>query len=146
MLDRIKEIEFKKVGDNVLMYHMGQELALYIGMNKIEVAERYFRRPILPKWKMEKVVYQDLPVSKLKLSENLPHQCKCGEVCDGQLFLHHLQIKHRSICPAGTLLNAWPHRFWLPWYDDRNFLRFHNTVGRPPNYIKAGPPWIDESI
>ena len=126
------------------MSHMGQELAVYFSKWKFEYAERFFK-PILPKWKMEKVIFQDLPLTKLKISENLPHQCKCGEVCDGLELLYHIQTKHRSISPAVTLINALPHRFWLIWYDDRNFVRFTNTKGIP-NYISASakPSWTME--
>ena len=119
---------------------------MYTGSKKIELAEMFFRRTILPKWKMEKVIYQDLAVSKLKISENLPHQWeKCVEVCDSLHFLHHIQTSHGCICPAGSLINGWPHLFWLLWYDDRNILRFHNKVGTQ-NYIKAKLPWIDWTI
>ena len=75
MLDQLKAMEFKKDGENVTMFHKGQELAMYIGSKKIEWVERFFKRPILQKWKMEKVTYENLPVSKLKISENLHHQC-----------------------------------------------------------------------
>ena len=120
MLERLKTIEFKKDGENVIMFHIEQELAIYTGAKKIEWAERFFRRPILPKWNIEKVIYQDLAVSKLKISENLPHQCgKCGKVYDGLHFLYHIQTSHGSICPAGSLINGCPHRFWLLWYNDR---------------------------
>ncbi len=143
-LDRMKEIEFVKKGDEIMMKHLGQELAMHIGKYNFEWAERYFRKPILPKWKMEKVIHEDLPMVKLKISNILPHQCsECGEVCDGKEFLYHLQIKHRSICPAGSLINAWPHRFWLLWYDDKNYIKFMETRGNP-NYIRAKPPWLTE--
>ena len=62
-LDRMKEIEFVKKGDEIMMKHLGQELAMYIGKYKFEWAERYFRKPILPKWKMEKVIHLDLPMA-----------------------------------------------------------------------------------
>ena len=68
MIDRLKTMEFKKDGENVIMFHMGQEFAMYSGSKKIEWAERFFRRPIRLKWEMEKVIYQDLVVSKLKIS------------------------------------------------------------------------------
>ena len=48
-LDRMKEIEFVKKGDEIMMKHLGQELAMYIGKHNFEWAERYFRKPILPK-------------------------------------------------------------------------------------------------
>ena len=64
----MKEIEFVKKGDEIMMKHLGQELAMYIGKYKFEWAERYFRKPILPKWKMEKVIHEDLPMVKLKIS------------------------------------------------------------------------------
>ena len=75
MLDQLKAMEFKKDGENVTMFHKGQELAMYTGSKKIEWVERFFKRPILQKWKMERVTYENLPVSKLKISENLHHQC-----------------------------------------------------------------------
>ena len=48
-LDRMKEIEFIKKGDEIMMKHLEQELEMYIGKYKFEWAERYFRKPILPK-------------------------------------------------------------------------------------------------
>jgi hypothetical protein len=36
MLDQLKAMEFKKDGENVTMFHKGQELAMYIGSKKIE--------------------------------------------------------------------------------------------------------------
>ena len=49
MLDQLKAMEFKKDGENVTMFHKGQELAMYIGSKKIEWVERFFKRPILQK-------------------------------------------------------------------------------------------------
>ena len=144
VVDSLKEIEFKKKGGNIVMCHKGQELAIYFNKLKFEYTEKFFKT-IIPKWKMEKVIYQDLSVTKLNISKNLPHQCKCREVCDGRELLYHIQIQYGRICPAGTLINTWTQRFWLIWYDVRNFVRFINTKGIQ-NYIKADPPWTkDES-
>ena len=58
---------------------------------------------------MEKMVYEENPIAKLRLSEYLPHQSgKCGEVQDGLKFLDHLMIEHLGMCPAGSITNAHP--------------------------------------
>ena len=36
VVDRLKEIEFKKKGENIVMSHMGQELAVYFGKWKFD--------------------------------------------------------------------------------------------------------------
>ena len=53
------------------MFHKGQELAMYIGDKPFQEAKRGFERPRLPKWKMEKAIYEDIPRRKLKLSDYL---------------------------------------------------------------------------
>ena len=140
--DRIKEVEFRKEGEDYIMSHMGKDLGIYFGDYKFEYAKGGFTHIQLPKWKMEKKIQQDIQVREVKLSKYLPHQCgDCGEVLNGWAFLHHLQHVHRGYCPAGSLINANPYRFWILWYDDRNFVRFTTTIGKP-SYIKADPPWI----
>lgn len=135
------EVEFKEKGGKHYMFHKGQELAMYIGNKPFQEAKRGFERPRLPKWKMEKAIYEDIPRRKLKLSDYLPHQCgKCGEVLDGHTFLSHIDSQHNGFCPTGSLINASPYRYWLLWYNDENFLRFREN--RNPNYIKADPPWL----
>ena len=139
-LDLYKQMEFKKEGNKHIMSYNGIELALYIGDYPFDKAKRGFERPILPKWKMEKKILTDLPSKNLKISDYLPHQCgKCGEVINGHKFIDHLNVNHKGWCPAGTLINATPFRYWLLWYDDRNFTRF---MQNSRNFIKADPPWI----
>ena len=54
-------------------------------------------------------------------------------------------ISHRAwtqrLLSHRKMINANPYRFWILWYDDRNFTRFTTTI-RKPSYIKAVPPWI----
>ena len=59
--DRIKEIEFRKEGDNQVFTHLGY----YFGDYKFEFAKRGFSYCQLLKWKMEKKIYEDLPSVKL---------------------------------------------------------------------------------
>ena len=124
------------------MKHKETDLAVYIGEYKFSYAKRGFERPALPKWLMEKPITTDIPIKKLKYSNYLPHQCGIdGEVIDGFNFGVHCDTKHRGYCPKGSLINASPYRYWLLWFDDRNFGRFMNTIG-DPQYIKAPPPWV----
>ena len=91
---------------------------------------------------MEKKIVMDLPSKKLKLSDYLPHQFgKCGEVINGHKFLAHLNHEHRGYCPERSLIDGSPFRYWLFWYDYRNYERFTKTV-RKPQIIRADPPWI----
>ena len=143
MIDRMKQVVFKKdkLGRHILV-HKEQELAVYDGDYVFTKAKKGFERQILPNWKMEKVIQKDTAAKFLKLSDYLPHQCfKDGEVCNGFKFLDHLYSEHRGICPAGSLINASPYRFWLIWYDDENYERFTKTIG-DVNYVHAEPPWI----
>lgn len=139
--NRMKEITFREEKGDHILVHKGQDLAVYIGDLPFENARRGFDPPRLPKWKMEKAIHEDIQISKLKLSDYLPHQCgKDGEVFDGHKFLTHCQIEHRSWCPSGSLINASPYRYWLLWYNDENYLRFMNWKGEI-QYKKADPPW-----
>ena len=90
---------------------------------------------------MEKPITTDIPLKKLKYSI-IFHICRLdGEVIDGIKFGIHCETKHRGYCPKGSLINASPYRYWILWFDDRNFWKFMNTVG-DPQYIKAFPLWI----
>jgi hypothetical protein len=141
-LDRFKEVEFRLVNGEMIMNHKGTDLAVYIGEYKFSYAKRGFESSLLPKWLMEKPITTDIPIKKLKYSNYLPHQCGIdGEVIDGFNFGVHCDTKHRGYCPKGSLINASPYRYWLLWFDDRNFGRFMNTIG-DPQYIKAPPPWV----
>ena len=140
--DRYKKMEFRKEKEEIIMSCKGMDLAIYIGKSKWEWAKRGFEKPRLPKWKMDKPIKNPVRCSQLKLSDYLPHQCgSCGEVVDGHAFITHCDTKHRGYCPEGSLINASPYRFWLLWYDDRNWLRF-NDMSKEPQFIKADPPWI----
>ena len=89
---------------------------------------------------MEKPITTDILKSKFKYSNYLLHQCGLDEeVINGIKFGIHCDTKHRGYCPKGSLINASPYRYWLLWFDDRNFGRFMNAVG-DPQYI--APPWI----
>lgn len=140
--DRYKKMEFRKEKEEIIMSCKGMDLAIYIGKSKWEWAKRGFEKPRLPKWKMDKPIKNPVRCSQLKLSDYLPHQYgSCGEVVDGHAFITHCDTKHRGYCPEGSLINASPYRFWLLWYDDRNWLRF-NDMSKEPQFIKADPPWI----
>ena len=140
--DRYKKMEFRKEKEEIIMSCKGMDLAIYIGKSKWEWAKREFEKPRLPKCKMEKPIKNPVRCSQLKLSDYLPHQCgSCGEVVDGHAFITHCDTKHRGYCPEGSLINTSPYRFWLLWYDDRNWLRF-NDMSKEPQFIKADPPWI----
>ena len=77
--DRIKEVEFRKEGNNYIMNNMGQDLGIYIGDWKLEYAKGGFTHIQLPNWKMEKKIKQSIPAAQVKLSKYLPHQCgDCG--------------------------------------------------------------------
>ena len=71
-IDRIKEVEFRKEGNDYIMSHMGQDLGIYIGDYIFEYAKGGFTHIQLPKWKMEKKIQQDRQVRKVKLSKYLP--------------------------------------------------------------------------
>ena len=140
--DRCKEVEFRQEGKRWIMSYMKMDLADYIGDYPFEMAKMGIEKQHLPKWKMEKKIVMDLPSKKLKLSDYLPHQFgKCGEVINGHKFLVHLNHEHRGYCPEGSLINGSPFRYWLLWYDYRNYERFTKTVGKP-QLIRADPPWI----
>ena len=51
--DRIKEVEFRKEGNNYIKNHMGQDLGIYIGDWKFEYTKGGFTHMKLPngKWK-----------------------------------------------------------------------------------------------
>jgi hypothetical protein len=140
--DRFKMMEFRKEKEDIIMSCKGMDLALYIGNSKWEWAKRGFEKPRIPSWKMERPIKTPVSCRQLKLSDYLPHQCgSCGEVIDGHAFITHCDTKHGGYCPEGLLINASPYRFWLLWYDDRNWLRF-NDMSKEPQFIKADPPWI----
>jgi len=141
--DRMKEVTFRQENEKVILVHQNQDLAIYINDTlSFERAKRGFEPPRLPKWKLDKAIYEDIQISRLKFSDFLPHQCGSdGEVLDGHKFLVHCEVKHRGFVPAGSLINASPYRFWLLWYDDINYLEFMQAKG-DPKYIKADPPWI----
>jgi hypothetical protein len=97
----------------------------------------------LPKWQLDKAIKSDhVDVSRLKVSDHLPCQCGSeGEVLNGKDFLLHCKIYHRGWVPKGSLINGSPYRYWILWYDDRNFVKFFQDKGEI-QYIKAKPPWI----
>ena len=141
--DRMKEMVFRQEGEQYIMTHKGQDLAIYSGDYPFEKARGGFEPPRLPHWQMEKAIKNDLQVNKLKISDYLPHQCGAdGEVLNGKSFLVHCQFEHRNWVPKGSLIKASPYRFWLLWYSEENFIKFMRDRGEI-QYIKANPPWID---
>ena len=52
--DWIKEVEFRKEGNNYIMNYMGQDLGMYIGDWKFGYAKGGFTHIQFPNWKMEK--------------------------------------------------------------------------------------------
>ena len=107
-----------------------------------ERAKRGLDPPRLPKWKLDKAIYEEIQVSRLKFSDYLPHQWgNDGEVFYTNKYLVHCEVKHRGFSPAGSLINASPYGYWLIWYDDLNYLEFMQAKG-DPKYVKADPPWI----
>ena len=126
----------------MFMSHKGIDLAVYIGENSFSYDKRGFESIVLPKWLTEKQITTDIPIRKLKCSNYLRHQWGLdGEVLDGIKLGVHCNINHRGYCPKGSLINASPYRYWLLWFDERNFKRFMDTIG-DPQHIKAPPPWI----
>ena len=139
--DRMKQVVFREENGKHILQHNGIDLGEYFGDLPFQQARRGFDPPRHPKWKMNKEIYEDIQLSRLKLSDYLPHQCgKDGEVLNGFSFLHHCMMEHRNFVPSGSLINASPYRFWIFWYSEVNFLKFMDTKGKP-TYIKADPPW-----
>ena len=58
-----------------------------------------------------------------------------------QNFLNHLYHDNRGWVPEGSLINGSPLRYWLLWYDYRNYERFTKNI-REPQLLKAEPPWM----
>ena len=137
-------MEFKKEGKNYVISYNVLEFAIYVGDYPFDKAKRGFQRHHLLTWKLEKKILSDLPSKNLKISYYLQHQCgKCREVINGHKFIYHLNIEHKEWCPARTLLNAIPYRYWPLWYNDRNFFRF---MQNSRNFIKADPPWLHTQV
>ena len=141
--DRMKEVVFRQEGKDFIMNHKDQDLGVYIGEKPFKEAQRFFEPPKLPKWQLDKAIKSDhVDVSRLKVSDHLPCQCGSeGEVLNGKDFLLHCKIYHRGWVPKGSLINGSPYRYWILWYDDRNFVKFFQDKGEI-QYIKAKPPWI----
>ena len=58
-----------------------------------------------------------------------------------QNFLNHLYHDNRGWVQEGSLINGSPYRYWLLWYDYRNYERFTKNIGEP-QLLKAEPPWM----
>jgi len=142
LYDRCKIVEFRQEKNRWIMSYKGMDLADYIGDYPFDQAKLGFENQLLPKWKMEKPIRSAMPAKDLKLSKYLPHQCGAdGEVLNGQNFLRHLYHDHRGWVPEGSLINGSPYRYWLLWYDHRNYERFTKNIGEP-QLLKAEPPWM----
>jgi hypothetical protein len=140
--DRCKIVEFRQEKKRWIMFYKGMDLAVYIGNYPLDKAKSGFENQLLSKWKMEKPIRNSMPAKKFKLSKYLPYQCRAdGKVLDGQKFLNHLYHDHQGWVSEGTLINASPYRYWLLWYDHRNYERFTKNIGEP-QLLKAEPPWM----
>ena len=65
--DRMKEVTFRQEKEKVILVYQNQDLAIYSNDTlPFERAKRGFEPPRLPKWKLDKAIYEGIQVSRFK--------------------------------------------------------------------------------